>query len=500
MSGHRHTFSLLPPEILVYICGFLPPPSLASVCAVSTQFTDAVGAFLVTTANRVFGRDASWALLPRRKLLTLYDRVFGGGGAAGAADAAVFAAMRGAIPLIRALASREQDAVARARHERSGAGLAALVIEHCPGVAGGAALRAVLELGACDRAPAPNGLAPVHCAAAAGHVHALRVLFDEAASRARAGAEEADDAARGAARAAVSALANTRTPLGHTPLMFAATADDADALVLLIELGADVDAVTPLSADAGGECALHSAAASGNVRAILALLDAGADPNRQLRNKRTPLLLAVEAEAYDAVHALLTRSHRHPVDLALTTDAGKSAVYVAADRGLARVVKLLLDAGADPLTPTHRLRRALCAAAERGHADVVRVLVDADVQGRTSAGCAPSGQWAQSVRARVARQAALRSSTSSIREMLLDHAGADSPRGTLGDRSSPPKPLLVSLERSPLQAVVAPHAQASLLPLVPPAGVQRRKELADAARARNAERLGLAAPKTQDGV
>ena len=493
-------FVELPPDVLVTVFRFLSPSNLTTICAVSPQFADAVGAFLVITANRIFGRDASWALLPRRKLLVLYDRVCGGGGSAGAADAAVFAAMRGAIPLLRALASSERDAVVRARHERSGAGLAALVIEHCPGVVGGASLRAVLDLGACEHAPANNGLGPVHCAAAAGHVHALRVLFDVVALRARVSAGE------DAARAAESDLANARTSYGHTPLMFAAAAasDGAESLEFLIKMGADVDAVTPLSADAGGESALHSAAASGNAVAIKKLLDSGADPNKPLRNKRTPLLLAIEAEAYDAVHVLLTCSHRHPVDLALTTDAGKSAVYVAADRGLASVVKLLLDAGADPLTPTHRLRRALCVAAERGHIDVVRVLLDADLPARSSARCVASSQWSQSVHAQVARQAALRSFNSTIREILLEHA-QDSRDGPSPKSLCPPP--LISHERFPLQAVAPPRAQAKLSsppPALPPfaatAGLQQQRQqqrLADASRARNAERLGLV-PK--DGV
>jgi ankyrin repeat protein len=514
--ARRADWASLPLELLAAIFAFAPARALAAASSTCTVFYDAAGASLVLSAVARGGRGALWAALPRRRLLALHHVAGGGGGAAGAADAAVFAAARGAVPLLVALAAAEPAAVARARHAETGAGLIALLIEAVPGPAGAAAVAAALRLGACARAPAGNGLAPIHVAAAAGAVDALRVLLaaeaDEAAAAAAAAA-----AARGGARAAdaepppfASALVHARTPDGRTALFFAAARGHAGAVAALLRAGADADAATPLEAGAGGETALHAACARGHAGAALALLRGGADPNAALRNGRTPLLLAVEAEAEDAVRALLTAAPHAPTDTAAATDSGKTALYVAAERGATAIVELLLAAGADGAAATHRRKRALHAAAEKAHEGAVRALLAA-AAARAPPRASPA--WAASDAARTALQAAARAGSARVRDLCLDAAGPEAARfwgaagagdgvggaaaAAVAAAAPPPPPPPPPLAAPPLR-LPAPPPPPPPRARAPPASpimmrdAGKQRALVDAARGRNAERLALA--------
>lgn len=80
---------------------------------------------------------------------------------------------------------------------------------------------------------------------------------------------------------------HARDPLGVTPLHVAATRGDADAVRILLEAGAKIDAraehdYTPL----------HEAAEQGHAGAVQVLLDAGADPFAKNGDGRDPARLA----------------------------------------------------------------------------------------------------------------------------------------------------------------------------------------------------------------
>ena len=144
---------------------------------------------------------------------------------------------------------------------------------------------------------------------------------------------------------------------GNTALMFAARSGDVDSARLLIEAGADVDdqdawgvSATTLAAhsgyadlvellleagadpdaDAAGFAALHEAVMRRDMRLVTALLEHGADPNVRLRTwtpkRRT--------------------SADHNFSPALV---GATPLWLAARFAEPRLMRLLIDDGADPL-------------------------------------------------------------------------------------------------------------------------------------------------------
>jgi ankyrin repeat protein len=90
-----------------------------------------------------------------------------------------------------------------------------------------------------------------------------------------------------AAGAPVSAPADT--DMRVTPLHSAAAADARDVAAVLLEAGADADAV-----QAGGYTPLHSAGATGDTALVSLLLAHGGDPDRAADDGRTAADLAAE--------------------------------------------------------------------------------------------------------------------------------------------------------------------------------------------------------------
>jgi ankyrin repeat protein len=87
----------------------------------------------------------------------------------------------------------------------------------------------------------------------------------------------------------------------HTPLHVASTAGHGSVVSALVEAGADVSAATT-----AGATPLHFAAASGSAEAVAVLLDRGADPDaREPQWGQTPLMFAAAAGRADAITALL---------------------------------------------------------------------------------------------------------------------------------------------------------------------------------------------------
>lgn len=229
---------------------------------------------------------------------------------------------------------------------------------------------------------------------------------------------------------------NAKDPLGYPPLCLAAGRGQPQMVELLLTAGAD-----PLLPDTRmGASALHKAAQSGVIDVARLLLDRGAFINVQAPiHGHTPLLDAVWNKRLPMVEFLLDRGanpdiqpHAYTIDqflsfatgdddvtpylqgldrarrrraehddetlrlAALEGDADKARAAIAqgadvnrratdgqtplldaAQRGHAEVVRVLLDAGADPRitdsgnmtsTPAHK-------AAYMGHADVARLLV-----------------------------------------------------------------------------------------------------------------------------
>jgi ankyrin repeat protein len=198
-----------------------------------------------------------------------------------------------------------------------------------------------------------DGVTPLMIASASGNPDAVQVLVERGANP----------------NAAEKAY-------GQTPLMFAAANNEADVIAVLVEKGADVAAATKVRTSStsdpmGGLTALHYAVRQGNVEAVDALLDRGADINQISADDTTPLMLATINGQFDLAMHLLERG----ADATIATAAGGTPLYRVVDLQWApnsvypqplaarqqktshlALMKALLDRGADPNV---RLRKAL---------------------------------------------------------------------------------------------------------------------------------------------
>lgn len=97
---------------------------------------------------------------------------------------------------------------------------------------------------------------------------------------------------------------NARNTQGQAPLHLAAAKGDSDMIELLLDSGAEVDAV---ATDSGYTC-LHYAASMGHVESCELLIRRGADTDALTFRQETPLHLAI-ARGHSNVVALLLKYH-----------------------------------------------------------------------------------------------------------------------------------------------------------------------------------------------
>ena len=131
------------------------------------------------------------------------------------------------------------------------------------------------------------------------------------------------------------ALAQARASDGFTALHLAAFFGQEDAAALLLEHGADANAV---ASNAELEVApLHSAAAAAHASIVRLLLEHGADPNARQRGGFTALHAAAQNGDRESVEVLLERG----ADRSLAADDGKTAADLAAAAGQDELAELL---------------------------------------------------------------------------------------------------------------------------------------------------------------
>jgi ankyrin repeat protein len=164
---------------------------------------------------------------------------------------------------------------------------------------------------------------------------------------------------------AAKADLNTPGPRGVTPLMHAAAFGSPQAVKMLIDAGANVNAT-----DGFGATALVWAA--GDAAKARMLVEAGADVQARTTNGRTPLIVAA---AHDGnartVRLLLERGAK----VNSADEQGDTALLVAAQADALDTVKLLLERGADPNDTNKGGYTPLLNASANGSAAMMRLLL-----------------------------------------------------------------------------------------------------------------------------
>ncbi|MGN0820935.1 MAG: ankyrin repeat domain-containing protein [Akkermansia sp.] len=160
---------------------------------------------------------------------------------------------------------------------------------------------------------------------------------------------------------------------GHHALTYAAMSDKAGHVALLIKAGADVNSRTVWFGETPLLRALQCKASPEVIRLLLA---AGVDVNEPIPTSSgliAPICEAVCSGDADSVRTLLEEGAK--------VKLSRFPILVhAANQPDPRIMKMLLDAGADVNAPDSRGYRALSVAAAKGREDYVRILLDAGAQ------------------------------------------------------------------------------------------------------------------------
>ncbi|HUS53706.1 MAG TPA: ankyrin repeat domain-containing protein [Thermohalobaculum sp.] len=160
-----------------------------------------------------------------------------------------------------------------------------------------------------------------------------------------------------------------------TALIKAAQRGDAGDVARLLSEGALVDA-----RDANNRTALHRATEGNHIAAAVVLIEAGADVNASdgASIDHTPYLMA-GARGYLEI---LTPMLAHGADLTSTNGYGGTALIPACERGFVAVARLLIDAGTDldhvnRLGWTALLEAIILSDGGPAHQEIVRMLLEA---------------------------------------------------------------------------------------------------------------------------
>jgi ankyrin repeat protein len=165
--------------------------------------------------------------------------------------------------------------------------------------------------------------------------------------------------------------ANARDGRQITPLMYAAEVGSVEAMRILIERGADVNAQNAF----GSTALMWSGADAAKVRL---LLDHGADVNKTAKTGRTALIIAAfSPSSADVVRMLIAKS----ADISATDQNGLTPLLAAASGNDTASVRVLIEQGADvnhsgavgPNGP-HGFTPLMLAAAN-GNLEAIRLLL-----------------------------------------------------------------------------------------------------------------------------
>ena len=164
---------------------------------------------------------------------------------------------------------------------------------------------------------------------------------------------------------------------GFTPLLYATSLENVEAIECLLASGANVKYGSP-------QTALHVAASKGSLRAVQALLEApGVDVNAKDTLLHTPLHAACLGGSSDVVQLLLA----HGADPNAVGKNGWTPLHRAASKGFTGICQLLVESGADANAALDSASSKMFAAATpRSLAEAARHIDTAAFLGRVAGG------------------------------------------------------------------------------------------------------------------
>lgn len=175
---------------------------------------------------------------------------------------------------------------------------------------------------------------------------------------------------------------------GRTALTWAASNGNRETAELLLNLGANIDAVD----GSDGEPALSKAAYMGDIQMMTLLLDRGADLEVRDKQGATPLMHACSqtrgADVMEKETAAAELMLNRGADAKACRNDGRTPLHCAGLNGNAEVIALLLAAGAEPNAVTDKNITRLMLAATSQDAGCVKQLLaaGADVNAKSDLG------------------------------------------------------------------------------------------------------------------
>ena len=158
---------------------------------------------------------------------------------------------------------------------------------------------------------------------------------------------------------------------------------DVNLIKALIEVGAALN-----QRDSSGCTVLSYAIKGGNTAATLALLEAGADVNQENEmGDGAPLYWAIKRGFYEIIPALVDKG----ANVDKETRAGMTPLHLAADKGLSDVVRVLIDKGAKVNITNRFGETPLLYPSCKGFTEVIQVLIEkgADINRKNRLGETP---------------------------------------------------------------------------------------------------------------
>ncbi|KAJ5729092.1 uncharacterized protein N7483_003600 [Penicillium malachiteum] len=208
-------------------------------------------------------------------------------------------------------------------------------------------LRILLEKNAVVNADGPDSWTPLHFSVYFGHVTASRLSLD------------------------AGAHINPKVRSGATPLIMAAVRGHKVVVRMLLEAGARYD-----ERDRRKQTPLFFAVKRRRTAVVELLLEAGASVDMRDHQGQSPLAHACE-EGFVHIVELLLKAKANMEFASVEDEFHLPSISVAARYGFKKIVRLLINAGANVDSRDKIWRTPLMHAAVFGHAEIVQLLLEA---------------------------------------------------------------------------------------------------------------------------